>query len=324
MQQFLPGRYKGKTTRKRVRVRARVRAHTPCRLSPQLPTRGAPRGAGWALQLGWFGGTRAMALGLEEAALHLEVTSPCLRSVTLLSPCHLRAAAGHRAGPPAPWGQWDPSQTDELPLDIGWPQQRWPHIPPCSPGSKGMTAPSIKGMLPHCPQWKWGTVMFEGGRETTAQLGELCGGAGWQQGGGCHLSLSPLLCHETEASEHARVEESILWMGKGGRTARGGWLVSPIRGCPWLCAGGPRLPSVQHPWVPKSRDLLLPRLGPSVASVWGGCWHPGRRGGGFTCGSVEWAASFAPPLILLTGRNGLGAVAAGFRGAGPHQVDATR
>lgn len=163
VQQFLPGRYKGKTTRKRVRVRARVRAHTPCRLSPQLPTRGAPRGAGWALQLGWFGGTRAMALGLEEAALHLKVTSPCLRSVTLLSPCHLRAAAGHRAGPPAPWGQWDPSQTDELPLDIGWPQRRWPHIPPCSPGSKEMTAPSIKGMLPHCPQWKWGTVMFEGG-----------------------------------------------------------------------------------------------------------------------------------------------------------------
>lgn len=163
MQQFLPGRYKGKTTRKRVRVRARVRAHTPCRLSPQPPTLGAPRGAGWALQWGSLGGTRAMALGLEEAALHPEVMSPCLRSASPLSPCHLRAAAGHRAGPPSPWGQWDPSQPDESPLDIEWPQWRWPHIPPCSPGGKGVTAPRSKGMLPHCPQWKWGTVMFEGG-----------------------------------------------------------------------------------------------------------------------------------------------------------------
>lgn len=270
VQQFLPGRYKGKTTRKRVRVRARVRAHTPCRLSPQLPTRGAPRGAGWALQLGRFGGTRAMALGLEEAALHLEVTSPCLRSVTPLSPCHLRAAVGHRAGPPAPWGQWDPSQTDELPLDIGWPQQRWPHIPPCSPGSKGMTAPSIKGMLPHCPQWKWGTVMFEGGRETTAQLGELCGGAGWQQGGGCHLSLSPLLCHETEASEHARVEESILWMGEGGRTARGGLACFSHPGVPMALCRGSQAPIRAAPMGAKKQGSPLAVPGPLGGKCGGG------------------------------------------------------
>lgn len=84
--------------------------------------------------------------------------------------------------------------------------------------------------------------------------------------------------------------------GRGGtHSTGGGWLVSPIRGCPWLCAGGPRLPSVQHPWVPKSRDLLLPRLGPSVASVWGGAGIQVVEAGALHVGQLNGQRLLHPP-----------------------------
>lgn len=112
--------------------------------------------------------------------------------------------------------------------------------------------------------------------------------------------------------------------GQGGTHSTGGLACFSHPGVPMALCRGSQAPIRAAPMGAKKQGSPLAVPGPLGGKCGGGCWHPGRRGGGFTCGSVEWAASFAPPLILLTGRNGLGAVAAGFRGAGPHQVDATR
>lgn len=67
--------------------------------------------------------------------------------------------------------------------------------------------------------------------------------------------------------------------GQGGTHSTGGSACFSHLGVPMALCRGSQAPVRAAPMVPKSRELLSPCPGPSVAvrqGQVGGCWHPGH------------------------------------------------